>query len=382
MVLLLTTGSKQQTSCGRYMMFNIKTGVWWSHLCGCRSCHKEQCRGKYAFRTQKRVTEDCRLNGLNNFFTFTLDHKDWPDPKDAWEQIAKVWNRARLLIERQLFRVDINREKEKFYREMKEIGIEKPHWTKLMTQALYKVRRRFKYTSVLEKHPGSEYPHIHLASDVYLPTTQEKCRFKGERPLSDLLQQAGGGKIVWAKRIEGGAAEYMCKSYRVSQYTTKDLVNIGMIVKRRKRVVWRSRKLVQVEKVKSDCRFVVGYRPFDEFSNQILTDKECRSIMNRNMKSTGTDEHFYEMEQEYEKERQGHDLGGPCTTLFVEGFEGSKPDVETDARREEKRQADQAAKSQKAANQRANQEVTRVGWNGFIALTKHNTALYLLRRMK
>lgn len=329
------------SSCGRYMMYDKVTGEFWPAKCGCRSCLRSGCRSTYAKRTQKRINQDIHLNGLNQFFTLTLDREKWPNADTAWAKIAEVWHRACHMIQRQL-------------NPKSKIG-------KAARRADNLPFMSFKYVANLEKHPGSEWPHIHLSTSCFVPV-DEKHRRPSEKTLGEIWSKAGGGIVVWAMQIIGGNAEYMCKQYRVSQYVTKDLANIGDFVKRRKRVIWRSRGLVKAVAEKKPVKFVKGYRPFDKFGTLVLTGKEIESIIEADMgivvKNMVLPEEMEHIHEESEQARQ--DVAKAQCKLPEQSIEIGGQNLESHRARKTLSEANKAVERKKTENQCANQEIKRI----------------------
>ncbi len=322
-------------SCQRYMMFDWETGDYWPAKCNCRSCRYLACRVGYAKRTAKRINQDITLNGLDKFFTLTLGRDQFETPAEAWDGIAAIWS--------------------KFMRRCR------------------RVYGNFGYVAVLEKHPDNDWPHIHFACNQYMPvmrkTKVSECdeksfwdfreplallKRKDVRTVQEMWWECGGGHVVWAKQRQDGLDEYFCKGMRTSEYTTKDFVDIGDYVKRRKRVVWRSQGLIRAEAAqKATVKFVKGYKPWNEFGRRELTTQEINGIIDREALNTTAKESGHE-------ERQiGQELEGTFEEVSFRGFEESKQIMEAYRRRQAELGEGQGATQKKNGDQRRDQKVDR-----------------------
>lgn len=294
---------KKLSSCGRYAMLNRMTGDYWPALCRGRACRRMRCRELYAERTVKLIAGIERLNGFNTMVTLTLDQSKYPDPKDAWRDITRIWHN--------------------------------------LCRELQRIYGSFPFVWALEKHPTNDYPHLHISTSQYIPVREEYLSKPGdkhynpkERVLGELWDSVGGGIITDARFVYGGVATYIGKGFTkeavkegVAHYVSKDLLSIGDYVVPHTRVWGSSQGLRRPEKHSNpDVFFMKDMKVFDEELNMILTEEQLHDTIKR--ETDRLSEYTAQMEKksdivyeegEYDKGQIGEDMAGTCKGGIKEG---------------------------------------------------------------
>lgn len=238
---------KRKPYCGKYTMYSCQSGKFWRSRCGQRSCSCVECRNSYAGKRQAQIQALCEDNGLNRFFTLTVNPRNFKDDMEAWENISYIWSKFR-----------------------KRLAREYPNC---------------KWVCVLEKHHEGEgenrddcdeqeeannRPHIHGFSSEWIDV----------KWMTTAWEEAGGGSGVKIKWVWGTPADYVCKELAVSRYCTKDSLDVGDFVKPYQKIFWASQGLVKRPKKKSEGYGFVAKQIVGLSGKTILAESEICDILN------------------------------------------------------------------------------------------------------
>ena len=175
-------------------------------------------------------------NGMNRFFTLTLDPKQFKTALGAWAEISHLWDK--------------------------------------FSKRLRRAHKSIKYVAVLEAHKTG-YPHVHGLFDQYVDL----------RWIRKHWQEVGGGFQCAIELVtEGSIADYLSKGESMAKYLGKQVTDISEYLKRRQRAFWRSEGLkVSFESKPEESEWdLVKELIFDGYGNLLDNVERC-GIFNRDI---------------------------------------------------------------------------------------------------
>ena len=298
----------KKSYCGCFAMYHGWEGTYWRNKCCLRGCHNRQCREIYASRRKKQMVEMAEDNGLDHFFTLTLDPKKFNGDKDCWEKISYVWS---------LFR--------------RRLGRKYPD---------------IKWFAILEKHVKNDRPHIHGLWNMNVDVVWAR----------EAWQECGGGKQIRFEYVEqGDISGYLSKALNISRYFGKHQMDIAEFIKPGQKIFWYSYNLKRRKKVKkAGYGFIRNHKMFGLSGKKLLSDEECSKIINVDISTN------HKEDGKYAEKQVWTELETTFSRVLKECAEKCQPNLETNAGRQESKQSNLVFEEKKTANQCTNQEAERV----------------------
>lgn len=193
----------------------------------CKSWDCIKCRPKKAAMYQKIIGE-CFGDVQLYFYTFTFYHSR--SERETWQNYNKSWNR--------------------------------------FNTAAHKKYGTYKYLKVLECHKNSNYPHIHLLTDLYI----DPVWFGNE-----IIRAGFGWNAAWKRVSSQGACVYISK-YLTKEWPRNDSKNIRSEFKLR--IVTMSQGLAEKKGHKNRWYLITSYNTHTDVK------KILQTVMDKNHETT------------------------------------------------------------------------------------------------
>lgn len=250
--------------CGKYTMYSCQSGKFWRARCGQRSCGRFACRESYATKRQNKIQALCEDNGLNRFFTLTLDPREFRDDMEAWERISHIWSKFRKRLAR---------------------AYPKAKWVCVLEK--HREGEGGERDDCDEQEEANNRPHIHGYSSCWIDTVW----------MDGAWRACGGGTHTHIKYVWGTPEDYVCKDVAVSRYSTKDMLEIGEFIKPYQKIFWKSRGLVERDKKVSEGYGFVARQIVGLSGKVVLAMPEICDIINGNIREKHKGVRYYEERQ-------------------------------------------------------------------------------------
>lgn len=189
----------------------------------------------------------CEDNGLNRFFTLTVNPRNFKDDMEAWEQISYIWSKFRKRLARA-------------YPNAKWVCVlEKHHEGEGENRA-----------DCDEQEEANNRPHIHGYVSEWID----------KEWLTEAWEASGGGSHSKIKYVWGTARDYVCKELAIGRYSTKEALDVGDYIKPYQKVLWTSQGLVKRPKKPSAGYGFVAKQIVGLSGKTILAESEICDIIN------------------------------------------------------------------------------------------------------